>query len=179
MTGVHRSPSPASRRPMARILAALCAGSAVMFAAAVVQGGALFVGEDEIVAGPQSDGIVDRSSPETAVTPQDGALRAAGDDARPVIVWQSDEAGTGPSPARDITRPMLATAATTADQPAQWPDTPPEWDESLREALVQQAPAPAEPPPTTAAQPPPAADDVDQSEDGVIVNVLGSIGAGS
>ncbi|MGH3932350.1 MAG: hypothetical protein ACRDTF_20520 [Pseudonocardiaceae bacterium] len=166
---------------MARILAALCAGSAVMFAVAVVQDGPQFAGGGGVVAGPGSDGTATRRSPETAAPPQDGALGPARDEVLPVVAVQSDLASEGtaarPSPTR--TGDHDVPAVSDADQSVRRaPSTPPEWETALREALPHQAPAPAEPAPTAATQNPPSSDDADQSDSGVVEEVLGHLGAG-
>lgn len=148
-----------------------------MFTAAVVQSTLLGSG-DGVVAGPQPDGIATMPSPETAAAPQDGALHTAGGDPLPAIALQSEETNTAPSPTRPSARWVPATSDTGAEQPVQWPGAPAEWETSLREALAQQAPAPAEPAPTTSAQPPPAAGDADQPDGGVVEDVLGHLGAG-
>lgn len=177
MTGAHRAVSPDSRRPTTRILVALFMGSAVVFTAAVVQGRALFAGGDGAGAGPRSEETAPWPSPETAATPQDGALRTAGDDGLPVIALQSEGTAAGPSPRR-IGAGEASTAPDAAvDQPARWaPGTPPDWEASVREALARQAPAPAAP--TPAAQHPPASDGADEPDNSVVGDLLDHLGTG-
>lgn len=164
---------------MARILGALCAGSAVMFAAAVAQDGPQFTGDGGVVAGaPQSDGTTTKPPPEIAAAPQDSALRTTGNDTQPVIALPSN--GTRVSPTRAGAHEGPDASDVDADQPVRWaPSTSPDWETSLREALAQQAPTPAEPAPTGATQNPPTSDDADQSDSGVVEDVLGHLGAGS
>lgn len=177
MGGAHRAASSAARRSTAHILAALFAGSAVMFAVAVMQVGAPFTGGG--VAGPPSGGIATRPSPETAAAPRDGALGTAGDgEARPVMAVQSE--GTGPSPMRAETHEVRSLQDMAAGRTLQWtPGATPGWETSLREALAQQAGAPAGPAPASTTQHPPAPEGVDQPDNGLVGDLLGHLGARS
>lgn len=179
MAGAHRSASPAARRPMAYIMGALFTGSAVMFAAAVVPDSSQVVEDGGVVAGPRSESEVPatKSAPEVASAPQDDAPRPAWDEGRPALAWQPEGTATGPAPTKPSAREVPLVSDETTGQNGQWaPSAPPDWTTSLWEALAQRTPAYAEPAPTPAAQRPPTADDADESDGGLVEDLLGNLG---
>ncbi|MGH3914852.1 MAG: hypothetical protein ACRDTC_15805 [Pseudonocardiaceae bacterium] len=184
MAGAHRSASPPAGRPAARILGALFAGSAVMFAVAAVPNGspAAPEGGAEVIAGPRPGESFILPSPETMVASQGGAPSTAGDDAEPVIAVQSDWTATRPSPTRVETPEVAAVPdAPTGRSGRRAPGTTTDWETALRQALAQQAStqaAPAPQPSVPAAQNPPSAGEDDRSDNGVIEDLLGHLGAG-
>lgn len=183
MAGTHRGTSPASRRSTTRIVAALFAGSAVIFTVAVVQDGTLFAGGDGTVVGPPSNETAPGPSPETAATPQDSGLRPQRDDEQPVVALRSEGTATGPSPTGAWAREAPAVPGAAADEAVQWtPGVSPGWKTSLPAALTRQEPAqmePAQMEPAPAAQHPPTADGAEQPDNGVVDDLLGSFGAGA